>query len=205
MPQTPLARAVALTSLVLILVIGGAVGWHLLQQRHHAAPTASASGGTAAIGGPFRLTDQFGAIRTDADFRGKLMLVFFGFTNCPDVCPMEAQIMSRAVEALGADGERVVPIFITVDPQRDTVAQMHAFAAGFHPRLVALTGTEDEIAAAAKAYRVYYARRSGSAGSDYQVAHSTMVFLMGTDGRYLTHFDVGTSATAMAEGIKAHL
>ncbi len=203
MPRSPIARATALASLVLILAIGGMVGWRMLDRDRDGA--VAAAQGSSVIGGPFRLTDQFGAVRTDAEFRGRLMLVFFGFTNCPGVCPMEVQSMSRAVQALATQGDRVVPIFISVDPARDTVEQMRAFASNFDPRLVALTGSDAEIAAVAKAYRVYYERPTAAPDEPYDVPHSSMVYLIGTDGRYLTHFDVGTSAEAMAEGIRAHL
>src|SRR3954469_23392300 len=108
------------------------------------------------IGGPFALTDQNGTRRTDADFRGKLMLVYFGFTYCPDVCPTDLLQMALAVDQLGPAGEMVQPVFITVDPERDTPEHLKHYMPLFHPRFVGLTGDAIAIQAAARAYRVYY-------------------------------------------------
>ena len=157
-----------------------------------------------AIGGPFSLTDQDGKKRSDADFRGQLMLVFFGYANCPDECPLTLQNMSNALAALGDKGASVTPIFITVDPERDTVAKLKGYAPRFSPRLVALTGTPDEIAAAAKAYRVYFAKHEESGGG-YSMDHTSLVYLMDRDGHYLTHFGPDVSPQDMAAGIAKYL
>jgi protein SCO1 len=168
---------------------------------------SSGGGGLAgvSIGGPFTLTDQNGIVRHDSDFRGKLMLVYFGYTYCPDVCPATLNTISAAMEKLGAAGAQVQPIFITVDPARDTVKQMKLYAANFTPRLLALTGTPTEIAAAAKAYRVYYQKENGQGVDDYTLDHSAFVYLMGRDGKYLAHFTPDVSAGDMAASIKKHL
>jgi protein SCO1/2 len=160
--------------------------------------------GKVAIGGDFTLVDQTGATRHDADFRGKLMLVYFGYTYCPDVCPTELQKMSEAIDQLGAKGDAVQPIFITVDPQRDTVEQMKAYAANFHPRLVALTGSAEQVAAAAHAYRVYYQQVKQPDGS-YLMDHSSVIYLMARDGSYLAHFGAETDAAQMAAAIAKQL
>jgi len=122
---------------------------------------------TPAIGGPFQLTDQHGRARSDADFRGRYMLVQFGYSHCTDVCPVALQTMSLAIDDLAkrdaAAAKRVVPIFITVDPARDTVDALRAYAANFHPRLVALTGSREAIAKVAKAYFVYYGKAAPAA------------------------------------------
>lgn len=122
---------------------------------------------TPAIGGPFQLTDQHGQARSDADFRGRYMLVQFGYSHCTDVCPVALQTMSLAIDDLAkrdaAAAKRVVPIFITVDPARDTVDALRAYAANFHPRLVALTGSREAIAKVAKAYFVYYGKAEPAA------------------------------------------
>jgi cytochrome oxidase Cu insertion factor (SCO1/SenC/PrrC family) len=159
----------------------------------------------AAIGGPFALTDQSGQRVTEQSFRGKLMLVYFGFVFCPDACPTALQTMADAVDQLGPAGEDVVPVFITVDPARDTVEVLKDYAEAFHPRLKALTGTPEEIAAAAKAYRVYYRKVEETAPGEYQVDHSSIVFLMGRDGRYLTHFTHFMPPEQMAAEIKKRL
>lgn len=195
LPQTPIARTVALVSIVVIAAILGYWAWRNAGQE--AVP---------GIGGSFALTDQFGKPRTDGDFRGQYMLVFFGFTNCPDICPIELQTMTNALDQLGADAAKVTPIFITVDPARDTPAVLRDYVANFHPRLVALTGRADAIGAVAKSYRVFYAKATGTnAPSDpaaYIMDHTAIVYLMGPDGRYVTHFSPGTAAETMAQGMR---
>ena len=199
LPQTRLARGVALVCLLLAIAIVGIGVWRGLLSE--AAPN---------IGGPFALTDQFGKLRTDADFRGQYMLVFFGFTHCPDICPIELQTISDALDQLGSEAAaKVTPIFITVDPARDTPDALRSYAANFHPRLVALTGSAEAIGAVAKSYRVYYAKATGtSAPSDpaaYIMDHSAIVYLMGPNGNYVDHFSPGVTAQAMAESLRNRL
>lgn len=168
----------------------------------------SGSTGIAKIGGPFTLTDQDGRTRTDADFRGSLMMVYFGYTYCPDACPTALLAMSQALDMLGPDAAKVVPVFVTVDPARDTVEQLKLYAQNFHPRTVMLTGTPEQVAAAAKAYRVYYAKAKGSADEkpdQYLMDHTSIVYLMGRDGRYITHFTHATQADKIAETLRKHL
>ncbi|MGQ0676590.1 MAG: SCO family protein [Rhodospirillales bacterium] len=160
--------------------------------------------GTALVGGPFSLIDQDGRRVSDADFRGKLMLIYFGYTFCPDVCPTELLDMSQAIDALGKDGDEVQPIFITVDPLRDTPAALKQFLVNFHPRMLGLTGTPEEVQAAAKSYRVYYAKASG-AERDYLVDHTSIVYLMDREGRYLTHFGANVRGDRMAAAIRKFL
>lgn len=142
----------------------------------------------ARIGGAFRLTDQDGRTVTDRDFAGRYRIVYFGYTFCPDVCPVDVQNIAAAlklVEAKDADlGRRVVPIFITVDPARDTPAVLKQFVAAFHPRMVGLTGSAPAIAATAKAYGIYYARGKGTADG-YMVDHSRQIYLLDPDGKPL--------------------
>jgi len=156
--------------------------------------------GQALVGGPFTLTDQTGKRVTDKDFRGRYLLVFFGFTNCPDVCPSALQVMAAALDKLGPKGQKITPVFITVDPERDTPAQLATYLKSFHPRLVGLTGTPAEIEAVTKAYRVYVkkvADPKSSAG--YSFDHSAIIYLMGPDGAYLAHFTHASNVEAMAE------
>src|SRR5437870_2948585 len=127
------------------------------------------------IGGPFALVDHTGATRTEQDFRGKLVLVYFGFTYCPDVCPTDLQAMGLAVDKLDGAADRVQPLFITVDPERDTVAHLAQYVPMFHPRFIGLTGTPAAIHAAAAAYRAYYAKVPLSEG-DYTVDHSSFIY-----------------------------
>ncbi len=158
--------------------------------------------GVALVGGPFTLIDQHGKKRTDREFRGTYLLVFFGYTNCPDVCPTGLQDMSEALDALGPDARKVQPIFITIDPTRDRPALLKNYAANFHPRLVALTGSASAIATTAKAYRVYSAKSGEKSGDNYLMSHSTFIYLMGPDGKYLTTFSYNTSPKSMAMGIR---
>ena len=163
----------------------------------------SSSAGEALVGGPFALTDQHGQSVTEQDFAGRYMLIYFGYTYCPDVCPMSLTNMVAALDQLPPEqAAKVVPILITIDPERDTVEQLASYAPLFDPRLVALTGSEDQVRAAAKAYRVYYHKaEAGADAKDYLVDHSTFVYLMGPDGRYITHFGLNASPEEMAEAI----
>jgi protein SCO1/2 len=145
------------------------------------------------IGGAFALIDQNGKRCIDADFRGKFMLVYFGFTFCPDVCPTDLQQMGLAVDRLGAAGDAVQPIFITVDPERDTPEHLKNYVANFHSRFIGLTGDAPAIHEAARVYRAYYAKVD-LGKSDYAVDHSSFIYLMGRDGEYLGFFPPGTSA-----------
>ena len=158
-----------------------------------------------SIGGDFTLVDQDGATRHTQDFRGKLMLVYFGYTYCPDACPTALQDMSRAIDLLGEKGDAVQPIFITIDPARDTVEQMKLYASNFHPRLIALTGTPEQIAEAAKGYRVYYEKGKGIDAENYLMNHTGFIYLMGRDDKYLSHFSPDVTAEQMAAAIEKHL
>jgi len=155
-------------------------------------------GGAASVGGPFTLVDQDSKVRTDRDFRGRLMLIYFGYTFCPDVCPTALQVMSVALDRLGAKGKQVQAMMITVDPARDTPAHLKAYMANF-PGLIGLTGSEEQVRAAAKAYRVYY-HKAGE-GKDYLMDHSSVIYLMDREGRYLTHFSHTTQSETMAATI----
>lgn len=157
------------------------------------------------IGGPFALTDQNGTLRTDVDFRGKLMLVYFGFTYCPDVCPTDLLQMALAVDELGQAGGMVEPIFITVDPERDTSEHLKQYMLLFHPRFVGLSGDALAIRAATDAYRVYHKKVEWDDRSGYTVDHSAFIYLMGRDGEYLGFFPPGTSAKLLAESIRPWL
>jgi cytochrome oxidase Cu insertion factor (SCO1/SenC/PrrC family) len=154
------------------------------------------------IGGPFALTDQHGTRRTDTEFRGKLMLVYFGFTFCADVCPTDLLQMALAVDQLGKAGETVQPVFITVDPERDTSEHLNQYMPLFHPRFVGLTGDAVAIRAAASAYRVYYKRVEWEDRSGYTVDHSGFIYLIGRDGEYIGFFPPGTSAERLVEVIR---
>lgn len=147
------------------------------------------SEGSALIGGAFSLSDAEGNAVTDADFRGRYMLVYFGFTHCPDICPTTLLIMKNALSQLGEKQQDVVPIFISLDPARDTPRVMQQYISNFGPRLVGLTGTAEEVKTAADAYRVYFSKvRVEDSASDYLIDHSGFIYLMDKKGRYVAHF-----------------
>jgi protein SCO1/2 len=157
------------------------------------------------VGGPFELIDHSGRTRTEQDFRGRLMLVYFGFTYCPDVCPTDLQAIGLAMDKLGADSANVQPLFVTVDPERDTPAHLAEYVKLFHPRLIGLTGSAEAIRKAADAYKVYYARVDLNRDAGYTVDHTAFIYLMDRDGNYLGFFPPGTSADRMVEIIRPHL
>jgi cytochrome oxidase Cu insertion factor (SCO1/SenC/PrrC family) len=161
--------------------------------------------GRAPVGGPFELTDQTGHRRSDADFRGKLVVLYFGYTYCPDVCPTELQSISLALDRLGATAEAVQPLFITVDPERDTPARLADFVSSFHPRLIGLTGSPAEIRKTAIAYRTFFARNSAATPGDYSVDHTGFIYLVGRDGQYLGFLPPGLSPDAIADAIRTRL
>jgi protein SCO1/2 len=164
------------------------------------------TGGIVQIGGPFTLVDQDGKTRTDADYRGRHMLIYFGYTYCPDVCPTALSDMGLALDALGDDADKVVPMLITVDPERDTPERLKDYVSNFHPGMVGLTGDDAAVTAAAKAYRVYFAKSNAeSAPGEYLMDHTSIIYLMGPDGRYQTHFSHGTTSETMAERIRDKL
>ena len=161
--------------------------------------------GRAPVGGPFELTDQTGHRRTDADFRGKLIVLYFGYTYCPDVCPTELQSISLALDKLGATAESVQPLFVTVDPERDTPARLADFVSSFHPRLIGLTGSLADIRKTAIAYRTFFVKNSASTPGDYSVDHTGFIYLVGKDGRYLGFLPPGSTPDAIADAIRAQL
>jgi cytochrome oxidase Cu insertion factor (SCO1/SenC/PrrC family) len=186
---------------VLAFAVAGGAAWFVL-----APAISSMAGGEATVGGPFTLTDQHGAEVTERDFAGRYMLVYFGYTYCPDICPLSLANMTQAVDLLPPDqADQVVPILITVDPERDTVNQLAEYAPLFHPRLVALTGSPEAIKAAAQAYRVYFAKAGKDGTDDYLMDHSTFIYLMGPEGRYVRHFAHNAAPEEIAAGIEAAL
>jgi len=161
--------------------------------------------GRGPVGGPFDLIDHGGRRRTDADFRGKLVLIYFGYTHCPDVCPTELQALSLALDMLGTAGDAVQPLFITIDPERDTPSHLADYVTSFHPRLLALTGQDSAIRKVALAYKVYYARAGTTRGDDYAIDHTGFVYLVGKDGRYRGFLPPGSSPEQIVEAVRPRL
>jgi cytochrome oxidase Cu insertion factor (SCO1/SenC/PrrC family) len=157
-----------------------------------------------AIGGPFALTDGAGRKVTDRDFRGRYLLVYFGYTSCPDACPTTLNQMAAALDQLGAKAAQVQPLFITVDLRRDTPAVIGPYAAAFSPRILGLTGAPDAVAQVIREYRVY-ANASGGPRADYTVDHSSILYLMGPEGGFLAAIPASASGEAIAAEIARQL
>lgn len=166
-----------------------------------AAWIATRPQGPAAIGGPFSLVDGSGRVVTDQDFRGKWMLVYFGYTHCPDACPTALQDMANAVDLLGEKKRNVALIFITVDPERDTPAVVKDYVSSFQAPITALSGTPDQIAKAAREYRVYYAKHQTKDG--YDMDHSSVIYVMDPSGRFVTNFTHQTSPEQIAAKLRS--
>lgn len=157
------------------------------------------------LGGPFSLTDHNGRAVSERDFAGRFLLVYFGFTYCPDVCPTELGTMAAALDALDEQGEAVTPLFITIDPARDTPEALADYVSRFHPRMVGLTGTEAQVAAAARAYRVFYARVERPEMTQYLMDHSSFIYLVGRDGRVRALFRPETAPETIAQALRGQL
>lgn len=196
------ARAIAA---ILFLMAAAGGFWYAFQAGYFGKAADKPGEATRIkIGGPFELTNQYGETVRASDFYGGYMLVFFGYTYCPDVCPTTLTTISTALDILGDAASDVTPVFITVDPERDTSEYMKDYLQYFHPAIQGLTGTPDQIRQVAKAYGVYYAKvqEDGDVSADdddYLVDHTSITFLMGPDGQYAAHFSHGTTADAMAE------
>lgn len=198
-PRTP--PRFALVAIVfagaLVIAAGVLLALALRETPRGAAGTALAS----AIGGPFQLIDQNGKPFSDADLKGKWHLIFFGYTHCPDACPTALNEMSLALDRLGMKRDEVGVVFITVDPERDTPEALKSYVQSFDAPIVALTGSPEAIAQAAKAYRVFYARHPRSDG-DYDMDHSAVIYVMNPEGRFTATFTPDSSADAIVQRLQ---
>ncbi len=190
---------IVLPILVVLAVVAGGALWRLGDLRSQSATVAPDSP-PGEFGGSFSLIDQYGMRRTDMDFRGKYMLVFFGYTYCPDVCPTTLAVEAEALDTLGAPAARIVPIFISVDPERDTPDKLKSYLSAFdakpsaiRPNFVGLTGSDEEIAKAAEAYAVYYRAHldARAENGDYSVDHTSHVYLMSPEGKFVAYYSQG--------------
>ncbi len=182
----------AVLGLWVAVLVGAAgwIGWDALQ------------GGRQTIGGPFALIDQDGRAVTEATFKGKPTLIYFGFTYCPDVCPTALLLMETALEKLGPDTpKKVNMLMITIDPERDTQKLLKDYVSNFGSTFRGLTGTPEQVAAAAKAYRVYYQKVPGKNGGPYLMDHSSIIYLLDRNGRFVTHFTHEAKAETIAAGV----
>ena len=195
--KLPLASPAVLFLLTVAVMVLGLVAWLWLSQ-----PAPRPASGSSAIGGPFVLTDQNGHRVTEAVLKGRWSAVFFGYVSCPDICPATLQTLGAAQARLGPEGDRVQAVFISVDPARDTPAQLKAWLdqPGFPRQVLALTGSPAEIAAVARAYRVYYEKENKV--KDYQVAHSAAIYLMDPGGQFSVPLTYEQGPAKLAEDIR---
>jgi protein SCO1/2 len=160
--------------------------------------------GRGSVGGPFRLIDHAGKPRSDTEFRGKLMIVYFGYTSCPNVCPTDLMAITQALGALGPAAEGVQPVFITLDPERDTKV-LADYVAAFHHSLIGLTGSPDEIRKVANAYKAFYVKVPDEKSGEYSIDHAGVIYLMGRDGEYLGFMPPQTDPERLTEILRKYL
>ena len=173
--------------------------------RADAERLASELASGQGVGGDFALRDARGRPRRLADFRGKLVMLYFGFTTCPDICPTDLLAIGKAVKRLGPRAAEVQPVFVTLDPARDTPAIIGEYTRNFHPRFVALTGTEAEIAAVARAYKVFFERRDLPGGLGYTIDHAANTYLLDRQGKFVTTIPPGIPADRMARIVQGEM
>ena len=162
--------------------------------------------GTALIGGPFTMVNQKGETVTDKNFEGHYTIYFFGYTFCPDVCPTELQVLSAALKELGPDASKITPVFVSIDPERDTPKIIGEYVANFDSRIVGLTGTPEQLAAMARTFHIFYQKVPNAKDvQNYDMDHSSILYLMGPDGKFTKHFPYTTDAKALALELKSVL
>jgi len=191
-------------ALIAVLILAWGAVW--LRGTMAGAPSLIAGlAGNAEVGGAFRLVDSSEKPVTDTQFRGRWMLVYFGYSFCPDVCPTELQTMVAALDELGPLASKVAPLFITVDPARDHGQALADYTKLFDDRLIGLTGTPAQIADVTRAYRVYYARVNVKDSSTYLMDHSSFIYLMGPDGKLRALFKQGTKGAELADALRTRI
>ena len=195
-------QAVILGLLLVAAIVAGTLLWRASDTLPGVGRTIIS--GRIAVGGPYRLTDQDGEPRASTDFGGKYQLIYFGYTFCPDVCPTTLALVAAALDKLGPDQDRIVPVFITIDPARDKPEILKKYLAAFGPRFVGLTGSDEEIAKVEKEFRVY-ARKQPLAGGTYGMDHSSVLYLMAPDGKLVSFYDDVTEPEKLAKDLKAKL
>lgn len=202
-------RAWLASGLLLAVPAAAATAWWLQSATEPDLPPGPGEiqlPGGFQLGGPFSLVDQDGRLRTDRDFRGRWMLVYFGYSYCPDICPTELATMAAALDLLpAAVADQASPVFITIDPERDTPAQLKNYVPLFHPRLVGLTGSVAQIAPVLKEFRVFAEKRVVEGASDYLMDHSSLFYLLGPDGRLRSVFRGGLPADQLAAGLRRRI
>jgi protein SCO1/2 len=185
--------------LLLIAALAGGLLWHESEMIPGLGRTVVS--GQIAVGGGYALTDQDGEPRSSADFRGKYQLIYFGYSFCPDVCPTTLAVMAATLDKLGVDQNRIVPVFITIDPDRDKPDVLKKYLAAFGPRFIGLTGTPQQLAPVEKEFRVY-SRKQPMPNGTYSMDHSSVIYLMGPDGRLVSFYDEVISPDDLAKDLK---
>ena len=187
----------------IILAVAGVI-WQQSQQppatdHDHAVATVyeRPETGQVEIGGAFSLTDHEGHKKTDLDFRGRYLMVYFGYSYCPDICPMALHHMTEALSLLGDQAKKIQPLFITVDPERDTAWHLSQYLKNYHPSFVGLTGSYADIQAVIQRYHVYASKITPDQASDYLMDHSSIIYIMDPQGRYIAHFNHNTAPEDM--------
>lgn len=183
--------------LMAVCVAAGAL-WHASEMVPELGQTIVS--GEIAVGGPYRLTDQDGRPRANTDFPGQYQLIYFGYTFCPDVCPTTLAVMAAALDKMGAEQNRIVPVFITIDPARDKPEILKKYLAAFGPRFVGLTGAPEEIARVEKEYRVF-AKKEALPGGGYSMNHSSVIYLVGPGGKLVSFYDGEASPDDLAKNL----
>ncbi len=182
------------------------LSWYVYGEREGdiAEVTQGEGLGEAHIGGPFTLTDHHGNLRRHTDFYGKYLLVYFGYTYCPDICPTGLSNLSEALKKLGERVNKIQPLFITVDPKRDNIEELERFIKQFHPSFIALTGSEDQLKEVMKAYKVY-AKEYKTGSDNYLIDHTSIIYFMSPKGQFITHFTHQTSPEYIADVLRHHI
>lgn len=192
-------RQALIPYLLLVAALIGGVLWYESEKVPGLGRVVTT--GQADVGGPFQLTDQSGKRVSDKDFRGRYMLIYFGYSFCPDVCPTTLAVMAQALEKLGDPSQRIAPVLITIDPERDTPKVLEDYVKAFGPSFVGLTGSVDEIKAVEKKYRVYAVKKPLE-GGNYGMDHSSVIYLMGPDGKLVSFYDEAISPDDLANELK---
>jgi len=199
-------RKALLPYLLLVAALAGGLLWHQSELVPGLGKTVIT--GRADVGGPFHLIDHNGKAVSDADFRGRYMLIYFGYSFCPDVCPTTLAVMAQALEKLGGKSQRIVPILITIDPERDTPKVLADYVKAFGPSFVGLTGSEAAIKDAEKKYRVYAVKKPldpAKPKAGYGMDHSSVLYLMGANGKLLNFYDEAISPDDLAKDLEQKL
>lgn len=195
-------RRIALVTCVIIATLVAEWVWLWAERADSAAePSPLVAAQAAVAGGPFSLIDHTGKAVSNEDFRGSLVLMVFGYTFCPDVCPTTLQRVAETMDLLDGPAERVQPLFVTIDPERDSPEVLAAYVSAFHPRMMGLTGSVEQVRQITGNYRVYHAK-VGSGDSDYLMDHSAYIYLVGADGRLLTYLRHDAAPEAIAAVIE---